>query len=267
MTARHTPPRLVLDRPVPLGRAVCVLGAAIALAALPGCKELADTTASNGDSVSGGQLDNGTVGSGSVTTETHAYQVTEAISAINVRAVGGSIEVHAGSRDTTRVTETLHYNGDRPDIEHPVRDGELELLGPRCSFRERCWVDYRVEVPAGIAEKLMSVGGDVDVHGPAGQLKMTTTGGSVRADGIASKEVTAKGNGGSVDLRFAEVPDEVDATGNGTEVTVRLPDAAYAVKASALGGRRQVDVTVDDASPHVIEARSVGGEVAILRAG
>ncbi|WP_412539017.1 rhomboid-like protein [Longispora sp. K20-0274] len=213
----------------------------------------------------------------SVTTGIRDYQVSaDRITALRVQASGGGIEVVAGEPGVIRVRETLRHDRARPRTSHATNAaGELVLESGDCGFsivawfdREKCTVNYRVQVPAALAVRLESNGGKIVLDRLAGDVQVDADGGAVRATGMTSATFTAHGDGGKLDVAFAGVPDLVDVTGDGGSVTVRLPDAAYAVDAStgSDGTRVEVAVRVDPASPHRIRARSAGSRVSILPA-
>ncbi|GIG61441.1 hypothetical protein Lfu02_58130 [Longispora fulva] len=210
----------------------------------------------------------------SVTTGIRDYQVpAERVTALRVLASGGGITVVAGAPGVIRVTETLRHDRARPYTSHATNAaGELVLESGGCGFsiiawfdREKCTVNYRVEVPAALPVRLESNGGKVSLDGLAGAVEVHADGGAVRAANLRSTTFSAHADGGKLDVGFSGVPDLVDLSGDGGSVTVRLPDAAYAVDAGteADGTRADVSVRVDPASPHRIRAHSSGSRVTV----
>ncbi|MFJ8147814.1 DUF4097 family beta strand repeat-containing protein [Streptomyces sp. NPDC096094] len=201
-----------------------------------------------------------------------SYDVTEKVSALEVRTPGGDIKVVAGDGSTVRVTEKVTYSGDKPDTEHTTRGGTLVLSpGDGCAEdggASRCTVDYTLEVPRALAAVLDSKGGDVSVSGLAGTLEVKSGGGKVTADRITSKRFTVDGNGGAVDAGFATAPDTVAVDTRAGDVSVRVPAAeAYAVKATSNGGSSKVDVKTDPAATRKITLHTDGGDVKLSAAG
>ncbi|WP_329567108.1 DUF4097 family beta strand repeat-containing protein [Kitasatospora sp. NBC_01266] len=207
---------------------------------------------------------------GKVTTENHSYQVADRISKLQVRTPGGTVEVVAGTQAAVQVTETIRYNGEKPQVDHTASDGSLSLTAAECAqgiTHTVCQVSYRVVVPKDVEVTVRNTGGDVNVTGLAGALDLTGDGGAVRATDLTSAHFTAHADGGSVNAQFAAAPELVDIDSAGGSVTTRLPDGVYAVDASADGGSRQVQVRTDPAAPHKVTVRSDGGSVAILPLG
>ncbi|WP_316522786.1 DUF4097 family beta strand repeat-containing protein [Kitasatospora brasiliensis] len=210
-------------------------------------------------------------GGGKVTTESNSYQVSDAVTALRINSPGGLVEVVAGDGGGVRVTETARYDGDKPSVSHKTAaDGVLVLDASECGHgigHKVCQVGYRVVVPKGLATTVRNTGGDVTVTGLAGALDLASDGGKVLASGLASKSFTAKADGGTVNAAFVETPDRVRIESAGGSVTARLPDAAYAVDATANGGTADVKVKTDPASSHKVTIRSDGGSVSVLPAG
>ncbi|MFE4520343.1 DUF4097 family beta strand repeat-containing protein [Kitasatospora sp. NPDC056783] len=209
-------------------------------------------------------------GGGEVTAESNSYQVGDPVTALRIKSPGGLVEVVAGAEGGVQVTETIRYDGDKPSVSHKTADGLLALDASECGHglgHKVCQVGYRVVVPKGLAVTVRNSGGDVNVTGLAGALDLTSDGGKVLAGGLTSKSFTAKADGGTVNAAFAEAPDRVRIESAGGSVTARLPDAAYAVDAAADGGKQNVKVRTDPASPHKVSVRSDGGSVEVLPAG
>ncbi|MFJ5551898.1 hypothetical protein [Streptomyces sp. NPDC093225] len=188
---------------------------------------------------------------GSATTDSASYTVESAVTSLNVKTSGGTIEVVVGSGRGVKVTESLKYDGDKPLTTHRERDGELTLTAPKdCGGSgiggSTCQVDYRVEVPKALAATLDSDGGNIVVE---------------RA--VAGR-FTARSDGGRVTAGFADAPDAVDVDSSGGNVVLRLPDGTYAVDASSDGGEQSVRVRTAPDSPHRIRTRTDGGNVSLL---
>jgi DUF4097 and DUF4098 domain-containing protein YvlB len=196
-----------------------------------------------------------------------SYQVGGSVTSLDVDTAGGTIEVDAGAQTTTvQVTETVHYNNTEPDAVHSLSGGVLSLSDPGCA-NDRCEVDYVVRVPAAVAARLSSHGGQITVHGLAGSLDAQSSGGDVTADSAASTSVTVSSAGGGVSLAFTAVPDSVDVSSSGGSATVALPaGTSYAVTEDASGGSQKVAVPVDPRSPHTVKVRSSGGDIAVVSA-
>ncbi|MBT2491924.1 DUF4097 family beta strand repeat protein [Streptomyces sp. ISL-96] len=195
-----------------------------------------------------------------------SYEITDKVTALQVKTPGGDIKVVAGDGDTIKVTEKLTYSGDKPKTEHTSSGGTLRLgVGEGCAKdgeASKCKVDYTLEVPKAVAAELDSRGGDVDVTGLAGALDVKAGGGKVTADRLAAKRLTVDANGGAINAEFAAAPETVDINTHSGNVTVQVPSAeAYAVKATSKGGSEKVSVKTDPASSRKITLHTDGGNV------
>ncbi|MFC6084656.1 DUF4097 family beta strand repeat-containing protein [Sphaerisporangium aureirubrum] len=198
--------------------------------------------------------------------ETKGYDVTGSVTALDVEAGSGAIVVVGSSRTGVRVTETLHWKGDRPAAAHPVDGGTLRLSYECKGDDWACGVDYRVEVPEGMRVRVKTGSGDITLRAIGGDLDAFTGSGEIDANQLAGKRAIAETGSGDVELRFAGVPDDVQvSTGSGTGV-VRVPSGSYQVTANTGSGDRTVDVSTDDVSPHRIVVKTGSGDAKVLKA-
>ncbi|MFD1828292.1 DUF4097 family beta strand repeat-containing protein [Streptomyces desertarenae] len=195
------------------------------------------------------------------------------------------LELVAADRGDVRVTrwfDGLAYGGST-GARWSFEDGTLSL-GPRCKGPASCDIRHRVEVPHGVAVRVVSDNGDVTVRGlraalaveadngtvrvrdVSGPLELSGDNGSVEATGVRSREVTAETDNGRLKLALAEVPEEVAARSHNGSVTVELPRARYRVDAGAHNGSTRVEVPRDAGSGHTVTARSSNGDVTVRTA-
>ncbi|MER5618241.1 hypothetical protein [Streptomyces sp. NPDC002215] len=214
----------------------------------------------------------GGAGWSAASTEQSSYEVTEEVTGVAIDNHGGDIEIVTGTGTSVKVTETLEYSNAKPKTEHSVSGGKLVLKASACGgSASKCSVFYRVEVPAGVQVDASTGGGNVTGTGLGGTVLAKTGGGNVDVSfGVTGTglggTVLAKTGGGNVDVSFGSAPLSVSAESGGGNVTVKLPKGPYAVDATTAGGNRKVDVTVDDASPSKVRARSEGGDVTVTGA-
>lgn len=198
-------------------------------------------------------------------TATSVYTVGGHISSVRVDGSGGRILVDASAAtDRVKVTETVHYDGKRPATAHTVDKGVLDLSSKTCAHGGKCRVEYHLQVPAAMAARLLSHGGETTVHGAAGKLDVDSAGGRVTADGTAASGVTVRSHGGGVSLSFTDAPGRVDVDSAGGSAQVRLPSDGYAVHADSGGGSREVGVRVDPRSARTVTVDSHGGRIRVL---
>ncbi len=212
-----------------------------------------------------------------------SYDVTDQVRTVEVDSSTGDIVVTGSDRTGIHVTETQHWRGDdeskRPETTHEVHDGRLRLTyhcpGIFCS------VDYRVEVPKGLAIKADAGSGDITLRGLAGDddastgsgditlralggnAKAHTGSGDIDADRLTAKTLVGRTGSGDVTIAFDAAPDNLDletGSGNGT---VQLPSGAYHVSAHSGSGDSNVTVDQDDSSPHRVKVRTGSGDLDI----
>ncbi len=192
------------------------------------------------------------------------------------------VELVAADRKDVRVTRWFagYAYGGSTGAKWSLEDGTLRL-GPDCRGPSSCDIRHRVEVPHGVAVRVVSDNGDVTARGfrdalavasengkvrvrdAAGPLELSGHNGSVEATGVRSRKVTVEVDNGGVKLALVEVPDRVEARGHNGSVTVELPRAAYRVDAVAHNGRTRIEVPRDEEGEHTVDASSDNGDVTV----
>jgi hypothetical protein len=176
--------------------------------------------------------------------ETRVFQQT--VTALDLDASPGSIRVVAGDQPDVTVDMTVHSGLRSPSHSETVRDGRLQVRSD-CGFTfTNCSVDYVITVPADVAVRAHSDGGNIDLVSMRGNVDVSI-------------------NGGDVHVGLAEAPGLIRARANGGRIVIAVPDDAqgYHVNARANGGSTRVDVRTDPASTHVIDAKVNGGEITV----
>lgn len=121
---------------------------------------------------------------------------------------------------------------------------------------------------------LSTVNGDVTVHDSGAKdarLHLETRNGSVRADGLAARGVSAETVNGDVDLRCATSPGTLDGVTRNGSVRVTLPAGGppYDTDASTVNGRTVVDVPAPAAGSaddrRRLTLRTVNGDTEVRR--
>jgi hypothetical protein len=216
---------------------------------------------------------------------------------------GGDITVHQGQAggDTARLVGKVEYSLVRPSF--TVSGSSVRL---RCHLPSgNCGLNATLDVPshtaldldtgggnmqvAGIQGNisLVSAGGDVGISGIGGTadvlsgggnvtasglggvLDFTTSGGDVDGSALSSLHVTADSGGGNVTLVFITVPDYVNVGSSGGDITIVVPHGttSYHIKSNASGGDYGASgVPTNDASRHLIQVDSGGGNISIAEA-
>ncbi|MFJ8541998.1 DUF4097 family beta strand repeat-containing protein [Streptomyces sp. NPDC093586] len=201
-------------------------------------------------------------------------------SALEIVAADGNT---SGEIDVTRWFKGSVALGSDPEVTWSM-DGDRLKLRTHCSgLVADCATKHRVEVPRGIAVTVKTDDGSVQARGFRDALDIRTADGSVRVsdttgplalhsdDGslrakVSSPRVAASTEDGSVRLELGAVPDLVETRSDDGSVTVDLPRATYKVSADSDDGSVHVSVPRDDASSHVVTARTRDGKVTVRTA-
>lgn len=218
-----------------------------------------------------------------------SYSFPVGAQGVTVSADGGNMVLRQTGGDRGSIVGTATYSLIRPVItEHSAR-GAVSLRYSCRAPGGDCWINAAVSVPAGRAVSLHSGGGNITadgITGPAdlttdggdvtasravGNLTLHTGGGNVRATGIASAQVTARTDGGDIEIVFTRVPRNVVVTTGGGNITIVVPRGAthYDVTVADASGGTVTDNTIpiNSSSPNKIDATTDGGDITIRQAG
>ncbi|QNP72954.1 DUF4097 family beta strand repeat protein [Streptomyces roseirectus] len=190
----------------------------------------------------------------------------------------------AGRVEVTRWFDGSVAVGKDPKLTWSMSDDRLKLRMRCTGLVANCSSKHRVEIPRGVAVKVVSHDGSVKARGlrnaldvrssdgsvritdTSGPLDLDTKDGSVRAD-VSSRTVTTRSSDGSVRLNLSAVPDRVDVKTNDGNVTIEVPKATYKVTEKVNDGDRRVSVPRADDSAHGITARVKDGDLTVRTAG
>ncbi|WP_329091966.1 MULTISPECIES: DUF4097 family beta strand repeat-containing protein [unclassified Streptosporangium] len=194
--------------------------------------------------------------------EVVSYDVTGELAVLDAATGSGDIVIVESGRQAVRVTETLHWRGQKPVTEHPVDGGTLTLR-ENCEGMS-CSVDYKVEIPPGLTAKLDTGSGTITLRGLTGEVTAASGSGDIEAGGLNSKRFTADTGSGDIEARFSAAPEGVRLeTGNG-DVAAYLPKGGYDVTAETGSGDKIVEVTKDPSSPRKVTLRTGSGDAEVL---
>jgi hypothetical protein len=210
-------------------------------------------------------------------------------STLTIDADDSALEIVAADQHASGEVEVTRWftgsvvAGSDPEVTWSM-DGDRLKLRTHCSgVIADCATKHRVEVPRGIAVTVKTDDGSVRARGFRDALDIRTADGSVRVsdstgplalhsdDGslraeVSSRRVDASTKDGSVRLELGAVPDRVETRSDDGSVTVELPRATYKVSADSDDGSVDVSVPRDDASSHVVTARTQDGKVTVRTA-
>jgi hypothetical protein len=236
-----------------------------------------------------------------------SFPVSTTIPVQNGRLVastgGGDITVHQGRAggSTARLTGKVEYSLVRPKFTVTASGVSLNCDLPTGN----CGLNATLDVPSHTAVDLTTGGGNMQVSGIQGRVRLnsgggdvgvsgsrgtadvltgggnltasdlggflnfTTSGGDVDGSALSSLHVTADSGGGNVTLVFTTVPDYVNVGSSGGDITIVVPHGttSYHIKSNASGGDYGASgVPTNDASRHLIQVDSGGGNISIAEA-
>ncbi|MER7366308.1 DUF4097 family beta strand repeat-containing protein [Nonomuraea wenchangensis] len=196
--------------------------------------------------------------------DTVSYEVTDRVTELRLDGASGDAVITETDGAAVRVTETLRWRGDsKPKPEHKVEGGALALSYTCPSSLGSCGVDYRIEVPKGLAVDLDSGSGDITLRGLSGNVRVHVGSGDVDAADLTGKNVVADSGSGNVELKYATTPVSAQLKAGSGDVTLFVPDGAYDVTTDVGSGDATVSVKKDSSSPNKINIRTGSGDISV----
>ncbi|MEU3162835.1 DUF4097 family beta strand repeat-containing protein [Streptosporangium sp. NPDC006930] len=192
--------------------------------------------------------------------EVVSYDVTGELKALDVATGSGDIVVTESDREAVRVTETIHWRGDKPTLRHPVDSGTLTL---RYECRRNCSVDYKVEIPRGLTAKLDTGSGTITMRGLTGEVNATSGSGEIEGGDLTSKRFVADTGSGDVEARFSATPEDVRIETGSGDIVAYLPKGGYDVTTDTGSGQETVEVVRDPSSPRKVTLRTGSGDASV----
>ncbi|WP_433439776.1 DUF4097 family beta strand repeat-containing protein [Nonomuraea sp. CA-141351] len=195
---------------------------------------------------------------------TVTYQVTDKVTKLQLKSGAGDTVVTETDGTAVRVTETKNWRADdEPKAEHKV-EGEALLLSYDCqSDWGSCSVDYKVEIPKGMAVDLDCGSGNITLRGLTGRLDAKLGSGDLDATGLGGKQVFAETGSGNIELKYASTPDSAELKAGSGDIVLNVPDGAYDLNTKMGSGDAKVSVKDDDSSPHKISLTAGSGDVTV----
>ncbi|MEO3802682.1 DUF4097 family beta strand repeat-containing protein [Nonomuraea sp. B1E8] len=194
--------------------------------------------------------------------ETASYQVTEKVTTLRLESGAGDTVITETGGAAVRVTETLRWSGDdKPTAEHKV-EGEALFVTYDCpSNFGSCSVDYKVEVPKGLAVDLEAGSGNITLRDLTGVIDVKVGSGDVEAAGLGGKKVYAEAGSGNIELKYRSAPDDARLKTGSGDTRLVVPAGTYAVTTDIGSGDENVKVDNDGSSPHKISVSAGSGNV------
>ncbi|WP_020541794.1 DUF4097 family beta strand repeat-containing protein [Nonomuraea coxensis] len=196
--------------------------------------------------------------------DTASYEVTDKVTELRLDNGSGDAVITESGGTSVRVTETLRWRGDsKPKPEHKVEGGALALSYTCPSNLGSCGVDYKIEIPKGLAVDLDSGSGDITLRALSGDVKVHVGSGDVDAADLTGKTVVADAGSGNVELKYATAPTSAQLKTGSGDISLFVPDGAYDVSTDVGSGDVKVSVKNDRSSPNKISLRAGSGNVSV----
>ncbi|MFI7634382.1 DUF4097 family beta strand repeat-containing protein [Nonomuraea sp. NPDC049400] len=194
--------------------------------------------------------------------DTTTYQVTDKVTKLQVKSGSGDTVVTETDGNAVRVTETLNWRSDdKPKTEHKVEGEALHLTYDCPSDWGSCSVDYKIEIPKGLAVDLDAGSGNITLRSLTGRLDAHLGSGDLDATGLAGKQVVAEAGSGRIELKYASAPDSAELKSGSGDIVLTVPDGTYDVNTEMGSGDAKVSVKDDGSSPHKVSLTSGSGDV------
>jgi hypothetical protein len=119
----------------------------------------------------------------------------------NVTNSSGRTSVRVGAADIAHVVATRHFSvqGQPPEVRLTpgAQSVSLDMPENRPTIGQRSWVDYAIEVPAGVQVKARSSSGALDIEGLQGAVQAEVSSGDLTLTNIAG-DLDARSSSGRV---------------------------------------------------------------------
>lgn len=196
--------------------------------------------------------------------DTVTYDVKDKVGALRLESGAGDSVITETGGNVVRVTEILRWSGDdKPKPRHSVDGDELSVSYQCPAAWSNCSVDYKIEIPKGLAVHIQSGSGDVTLRSLTGSLDVRAGSGDVDASGLAGKTLSVQVGSGNIALKSTIAPDRTELDTGSGDIELTVPDGAYAVTSRIGSGDLAVHVRKDAASPHKISIRAGSGNVTV----
>ncbi|MER6507174.1 DUF4097 family beta strand repeat-containing protein [Nonomuraea sp. NPDC001636] len=201
---------------------------------------------------------------GSSNQDTVSYEVKDKVSKLRVKSDNGDVVITETDGPAVRVVETLRWrNDDKPKPQHKVETDALFVTYDCPSNWGSCSVDYKIEIPKGLAVDLDMDSGDATLRALSGQLDARVSSGDLDGSGMTGKKVHATNDSGNIELKYTSPPDSVELDCDSGDVVLRVPAGSYDVRTDVGSGDATVSVKSDPASPRKISLSADSGDVTL----
>jgi hypothetical protein len=177
----------------------------------------------------------------------------------NVTNTSGRTTVRVGGAGNVQVNATRHFSvqGQPPDVllTPGASSVSLEMPEPRSAFGQSNWVDYDIQVPAGVLVNARTSSGALDVSGVQSPVQVESSSGSITLNDIGG-DLTARSNSGRI--RGTQVRHVRSVTSSSGSVVL---DGDFTESAQVQTSSGGVEIKFSPASAVHVDAQSNSGSI------
>ena len=192
------------------------------------------------------------------------YTVSAPVSTLVVSSGAGAVTITGSQRSTVAVTEQIQFSARPPAMMRTLAAKTL-MLGYQCPHESLCAAAYDIQVPRGVAVRVVSETGEIRLSSLAGTVIAGSGAGLISAAGLTSRTASFTTSQGEINAVFAAAPMTVHVATNQGAINLRVPGTvSYEVNAPP-GELDSAIVTIprSSSSRHVIDATCKTGSLLI----
>ena len=192
------------------------------------------------------------------------YTVSAPVSTLVVNSGAGAVTITGSRRPTVAVTEQIQFSARPPAMMRTLAAKTLMLVY-QCPHESLCAAAYDIQVPRGMAVRVVSETGEIRLSSLAGTVTAGSGAGLISAAGLTSRTASFTTSQGEINAVFAAAPMTVHVATNQGAINLRVPGTvSYEVNAPP-GELDSAIVTIrrSSSSRHVIDATCKTGSLLI----
>jgi hypothetical protein len=199
---------------------------------------------------------------GSQTSST--YAVSAPVSTLVVSSGAGAVTITGSQRSTVAVTEQIQFSARPPAMMRTLAAKTL-MLGYQCPHESLCAAAYDIQVPRGVAVRVVSETGEIRLSSLAGTVTAGSGAGLISAAGLTSRTASFTTSQGEINAVFAAAPMTVHVATDQGAINLRVPGTVFYDVNAPPGELDSAIVTVprSSSSRHVIDATCKTGTLLI----
>jgi hypothetical protein len=181
-----------------------------------------------------------------------------------VSSGAGAVTITGSQRSTVAVTEQIQFSARPPAMMRTLAAKTL-MLGYQCPHESLCAAAYDIQVPRGVAVRVVSETGEIRLSSLAGTVTAGSGAGLISAAGLTSRTASFTTSQGEINAVFAAAPMTVHVATDQGAINLRVPGTVFYDVNAPPGELDAAIVTVprSSSSRHVIDATCKTGTLLI----